>query len=101
MLLATLLDSHNKGHAFTEDTMSKAKQWLKEEHTIVTEQQKTDTTEDQGQDLKLRKLEEKEEPGPSAVLEQMYANIWVVPCLLKRVMNSISLSSWISTSMRH
>nr|XP_023660962.1 zinc finger BED domain-containing protein 4-like [Paramormyrops kingsleyae] len=78
LVLATLLDPRYKGHVFfAEDTLSKAKQWIKEEHAIVSEHMKTATTEDQGSDPKQRRVEEEDEelPGPSSLLEQMYANI--------------------------
>lgn len=41
----------------------------------MSEQLKTATTEDQGSDPKQRRVEDEELPGPSSVLEQMYANI--------------------------
>lgn len=76
LVLATLLDPRYKGHVFfAVDTLTKAKQWIKEEHAIVSEQLKTATTEDQGSDPKQRRVEDEKLPGPSSVLEQMYANI--------------------------
>ncbi len=76
LVQATLLDPRFKGHDFfAVDTLTKAKQWIKEEHAIVSEQLKTTTTEDQVSDPKQRRVEDEELPGPSRVLEQMYANI--------------------------
>ncbi len=76
LVLATLLDPRYKGRVFfAVDTLTKAKLWIKEEHAIVSEQLKTATTEDQGSDLKQRRVEDEELPGASSVLEQMYANI--------------------------
>lgn len=78
-MLATLLDLRYKGHVSAVDTLSKmAQKWLKEEHAIMSEQQKAATTGDQGSDPKQKKLEveEEEEPGPSGLLDQMYAHIF-------------------------
>lgn len=66
LVLATLLDPRYKGHVFfAVDTLTKAKQWIKEEHAIVSEQLKTATTEDQGSDPKQRRVEDEKLPGPS------------------------------------
>lgn len=94
-----VLDPRYKGHVFfAVDTLTKAKQWIKEEHAIVSEQLKTATTEDQGSVPKQRRVEDEELPGPSSVLEQMYANILGPQCPM---MSITSLSSWISTSVSH
>ena len=78
-VLATLLDPWYKGHALALGTLSNAKEWIKEEHATVSEaeKQKRASSEDQGPDPKrVRVMEEdKEEPGPSGLLEQMYANL--------------------------
>ncbi len=76
LVLATLLDPRYKCHVFfAVDTLTKAKQQIKEEHAIVSDQLKTATTEDQGSDPKQRRVEDEELPGCSSVLEQMYANV--------------------------
>lgn len=75
LLLATLLDPRYKGNIFAVDTLSKAKTWLPEEHTIVSKQQKGATSGDEGLEPKRTRVEEEEEPGPSGLLEKMYANI--------------------------
>lgn len=71
MVLGTLLDSRYKGHVFAaDDTLNKAKQWIKEEQVIASEQQQV-TSGDQGSDPKIR-VEEEE---PSGLVDRMYANI--------------------------
>ncbi|XP_073689317.1 zinc finger BED domain-containing protein 4-like [Garra rufa] len=63
LVLATLLDPRYKGHVFfAVDTLTKAKQCIKEEYAIVSEQLKTASTEDQGSDPKQRRVEDEELP---------------------------------------
>ncbi|KAK7122932.1 hypothetical protein R3I94_019901 [Phoxinus phoxinus] len=76
LVLATLLDPRYKGQIFSVETLNKAKEWVKEENAIVSEQCNTATTGVQESDPKRRREEEEEEqPGPSGLLERMYANI--------------------------
>ncbi|XP_063746153.1 zinc finger BED domain-containing protein 4-like, partial [Eleginops maclovinus] len=75
LVLATLLDPRYKGHVFSEGTLDKAKRWIKEEHAVVSEQLKMATSAEEGLHSKQRRVEVEEVPGPSSVIDQMYANI--------------------------
>ncbi|XP_041946911.1 LOW QUALITY PROTEIN: zinc finger BED domain-containing protein 4-like [Alosa sapidissima] len=75
LVLATLLDPRYKGHVFSEGTLHKAKRWIKEEHAVVSEQLKMTTSAEERPHSKQRRVEVQEVPGPSSVIDQMYANI--------------------------
>lgn len=99
LVLATLLDPRYRGHALSPEALSNAKDWINEEHAILSEaeKQKRASSEDQGPNPKQTRVEEEEEgdASPPDMLEKMYPNQPLKRLMMRR--SSSSLSSWINT----